>query len=83
MFTPRPAGHTTRRIADAVIRPHPFAERQDPDFPVLMRCDRCGKHAYGPRKHISEAVREHQETVCPARHTSKTGPLMRLFYPRQ
>lgn len=79
----RRAGLTLRRLEDAFIRPHPASERFDPEFPVVMRCDKCGKHAYGPRKHMSEAMREHQQSDCPARHTKADEPqLMRILYPR-
>jgi len=83
MFKPRPSGLTLRRIQDALIRPHHSQERFDPDFPVAMRCEKCGKVGYGPRKHAREAMREHQRSECSARKTRENEPqLMRIFYPR-
>lgn len=73
-----------RWLTDALHKPHDPAERMDPDFPVVMVCDKCGKHAFGPRKHMSEAMREHQQSVCTARHTNPDTPqTMRVLYPRQ
>lgn len=81
MFTSRPIGYTMRR--EALLRPHGANERYDPEFPIMMRCKKCGKHAYGPRKYASEAMREHQESVCPARHTTADEPqAMEILYPR-
>ena len=73
-----------RQAREALIRPHDFGERVDPDFPILMRCEMCGKHAFGLRKFMSEAMREHKESVCPARRTKADEPqVTRIFYPRQ
>lgn len=82
MFTPRPQGATLRRVRDALERPHDPLERLDPGFPVAMRCEKCGKIAHGPRALMAEAIREHQETVCPARRRDDGPQVMRLFYPR-
>lgn len=69
---------------DAMVRPHDATERFDPDFPVVMKCVLCGKRAYGPRKFMAEAMREHRESVCTARHTKADEPnVMRIYYPRQ
>lgn len=71
-------------IRNALLQPHGSQERFDPEFPVLMRCEACGKHAYGPRKHMSEALREHRENQCSARSVKHQGePLVaRVLYPR-
>jgi hypothetical protein len=83
-FNGRQPGVTLRRKAlEALHSPHSAAERFDPSFPVVMRCDLCGKFAHGPRKHIREAMREHRESACPKRHTKADEPnLTRIFYPR-
>jgi hypothetical protein len=81
MFTSRPPGLTLRR--EALLRPHPASERFDPEFPVAMRCEKCGKYAHGPRKYMAEAMREHQRSVCPMRHTQPDTPqVMQVLYPR-
>lgn len=86
MFFPRPRGTTLRnadRIANAVNNPHPASERFDQEFPIAMQCNRCGKFAYGPRKHMRDAMKEHWETTCPARRSQADAPMeMRLLYPR-
>ena len=83
-FIPRPVGVTLRRDREALIAPAPADERFDMDHPTVMRCEKCGKHAFGPRRYMREAMREHQESVCPARHTKPDEPqVMRLYYPRQ
>lgn len=83
MFTARPHGLTLRRVHDALTRPHDGRERFDADFPVAMRCERCGKLAHGPRNLMREAMEEHWRTVCPARHTKADEPqVMRILYPR-
>lgn len=84
MFTPRPAGVTLKRDLEAILNPHPAYERFDPDFPVTMKCEKCGKHAFGPRKHMSEAMREHHLSDCSARRTRPDDPqIMRILYPKQ
>lgn len=84
MFTARPKGVTLRRATDALHRPHDPKERFDPEFPVAMVCDKCGKHGFGPRKHMAEAMRIHQESECAARRTKADEPqLTRILYPRQ
>jgi hypothetical protein len=83
MFTNRPAGTTLRRVEDAIIHPHPANERFDPEFPVAMHCNRCGKLGFGPRKHMREALVAHWEEDCPARRSQADAPKeMRLLYPR-
>lgn len=80
MFNGRALGTTLRR---ALHEPHPFKERIDPEFPVAMRCEKCGRVCYGPRKHMAEAMREHQNSDCPMRHAHADEPqLMRIFYPK-
>jgi hypothetical protein len=82
-FIARPAGYTLRRVQDALVRPHDPAERMDPDFPVAMRCEACGKFAHGPRHLMAEAMREHRETACPARHYRPDDPIVtRILFPR-
>ena len=72
MFTSRPSGLTLRRMQHALTHPHPASERFDPEFPVAMRCSKCGKFAHGPRGLLQEALRVHMESECSARH--KDGP---------
>lgn len=73
-----------RQAREALLRPHGASERFDPELSVVMRCELCGKHAYGPRKYMSEAMREHRESVCPMRRTRADEPqVARIFYPRQ
>ncbi len=68
-------------MQDALIRPHPATERFDPGFPVAMRCSKCGKVGYGPRDQMQDALREHMESECPARH--KDGPqITQILSPR-
>jgi hypothetical protein len=81
MFTPRPVGTTLRRLEQFVARPHDPAERMDPEFPIAMRCEGCGKLAFGPRKLMQEAIREHKRSECPARKANP-DPVTRIFYPR-
>ena len=84
MFTPRPTGVTLKRAQEALVRPHSPGERLDPDFPVMLRCEKCGKHAFGPRRLMSEAMREHHQSDCPARRSRPDDPqVMRILYPRQ
>ena len=72
-----------REIEAAVIAPHDSQERFDLEFPVMMRCSRCGKAGYGPRKYLREAVIAHWEEDCPARRSKADDPKeMRLYYPR-
>jgi hypothetical protein len=83
-FVARQPGVTLRRQAFSALHlpGHP-AERFDGDYPVVMRCELCGKFAHGPRGLISEAMREHRESACPKRHTKADEPNMaRIFYPR-
>ena len=77
-------GLNEKLVRDALARPHDKDERVDPNFRVAMRCDLCGKLAYGPRSLIREAVREHQESDCPKRRTHPDDPqVMRILFPRQ
>lgn len=78
MFTPRAAGVTLRRY-DELTRltqhnPVPEGERFDLDHPIALRCNRCGKHAFGPRRFMREAMQEHWDHHCPARHTKADAP---------
>lgn len=83
VFIARPIGGTIRRFDEAIERPHDPRERFDGGFPVALRCEKCGKYAHGPRALIREAMREHQETACSARHTKADEPnVMRVAYPR-
>lgn len=84
MFTPRPQGVTLRRVEDALRNPHPAKERFDWQFPVAMRCSRCGKLGHGPRSQMQEAMRVHMESECPARHTKADAQqVTHILYPRQ
>ena len=70
-------------LAETLHNPHPGHERFDDQFPVAMKCNRCGKIAYGPRAFMREAMNEHWNEDCPARHTKADAPKeMRLLYPR-
>jgi hypothetical protein len=83
MFTARPSGTTLRRVEDALVNPHPGHERFDPEFPVVGRCNRCGKHCMAPRHLMREAMKSHWEEDCPARRSRADAPKeMRLLYPR-
>jgi hypothetical protein len=83
MFTPRPTGVTLRRVENYLHHPHDSAERIDPGFRVALRCELCGKLAYGPRSLIGEAMREHRESDCPKRHTHPDAPqVTRILFPR-
>lgn len=83
MFTPRPQGRTLRRVEEAIHRPHDPVERMDPDFPVSMKCNKCGRVGHGPRKHMREAMREHQQSDCPMRKTMVDVPqVTQLLFPR-
>lgn len=83
MFVARPVGTTSRRLQDALHRPHSALERFDPEFPVAMRCKDCGKVGYGPRKHMKEAIDEHRQR-CPARvsHNDEQPFVTQILYPR-
>ena len=71
-------------IHDALVRPHDAKERFDPDFPIAMACDRCGRVCHGPRRFMAEAIREHQQSDCPMRHTHvDDAQVMRILYPRR
>ena len=71
-------------IHDALIRPHDPQERLDLDFPVAMACELCGRVCHGPRRYMAEAMREHQQSVCPMRHThADEAQVMRILYPRR
>lgn len=73
-----------RRAAKALFDPHPEHERWDPDIRMALKCNRCGKYAYGPRRHMREALQEHWATNCPARHTKADAPMeARILVPRQ
>lgn len=78
-----PARDLTKLEELALLSPHPASERFDPQFPVAMKCSRCGKIAYGPRQAMRDAMVAHWEEDCPARHTKADQPKeMRLLYPR-
>lgn len=78
------SGANKALIHDALTRPHDPKERLDPDFPVAMACDLCGRVCHGPRRHMAEAIREHQQSVCPMRHTHPDqAQVMRILYPRR
>lgn len=82
-FIPRPVGVTLRRDRDALLNPASADERFDEDFPTVMRCEKCGKHAWGPRKYMKEAMEEHLRSACTARVTKDGEPsVMRIYYPR-
>ena len=97
MFRPRSTGSTLRRSAAvnedrkaeaALHNPHGSGqdtERFDPEFRVAMKCGHCGKIAYGPRKYMREAMKEHWESDCPARHTKVANEtsVMQTLYPKQ
>lgn len=73
-----------RKAAEALFAPQPEHERWDPNVRVAMRCSRCGKHAYGPRHLMREAIQEHWASTCPARHTKADAPMeARILVPRQ
>lgn len=83
MFAGRPPGTTLRRTREAIFRPHSPGERFDADFPTALACADCGKYTYAPRRFMAEAMREHRETICPARKTKMDEPhLMTILYPR-
>lgn len=72
-----------RKAIEALHQPHPGTERFESDFPVVMRCEECGKLGMAPRQHVSEAMREHRESDCPARRTKADEPnIARIFYPK-
>lgn len=82
-FVPRPQGRTLRRVEEAIHRPHDSVERMDPDFQVAMKCEKCGRVGHGPRRFMAEAMREHQQSECSARHVKADAPqVMRILYPR-
>lgn len=84
MFTPRAQGVTLRRAQEALHNPHDAGERFDPLFPVVMRCSRCGKFAQGPRGLMKEAMEEHWQSTCEARHTKADAPMQaQIFYPQR
>ena len=74
-----------RRVAKALYEPYADngKERFDPEFPVATKCEFCGKYGYGPRRHMQEAIREHQKQ-CPARRTRANAGEFRtdILYPR-
>lgn len=81
-FHARARGFTLSRAQDAIHRPHGSKERFDPEYPVVMRCSRCGKFGQGPRRNLREAIQEHAGK-CPARHTKADDPtVMTILYPR-
>jgi hypothetical protein len=79
-FRGRPVGSTLRREREALHRPHDPQERQDPEFPIAYKCEACGKVGYGPRRLLSEAVREHNEHCSARRNTEEHAA--RIFFPR-
>lgn len=82
-FIARPSGTTLKRELEAIVNPHPASERFDPEYNVAMKCNRCGKLAYGPRHAMRDAMTAHWEEDCPARRSRADAPKeMRLLYPR-
>lgn len=84
MFHPRMKGVTLRRRIDKALHdPHDGQERFDLEFPVATKCEFCGKIGYGPRRHMREAILEHQKQ-CPARRTRSKAEEYRtdILYPR-
>lgn len=82
-FIARPIGNTLRRFDEALHRPHDPRERFDGNFPVMMRCELCGEVGMAGRADVREAMREHRESYCKARHTKVDDPhVMRIAYPR-
>lgn len=72
-----------RKAEEALHDPYPGPDRFEPGFPVVIRCDECGKLGMAPREHVREAMREHRESDCPARRTKADEPnVARVFYPR-
>jgi hypothetical protein len=69
------------RVIDAILRPHDGNERLDPDFIVTHRCERCGKLGVGPRKHLAEAIAEHNRR-CPVLNRDGSANVARILYPR-
>jgi len=56
----------------------------DPDFPIAMKCQKCGRVGYGPRRYASEAMRQHMESDCSARHRQQDTPqVTQILFPRQ
>jgi len=55
-------------------------ERFDPEAPIAMTCNKCGKLAFGPRKLMADAMREHQESVCPAKTKQDEPTIFKLTY---
>lgn len=68
-----------RKAAEALFAPQPEHERFDLDVRVAMRCSRCGKFAYGPRRYMREAIQEHWASTCSARHTKADAPMEALI----
>ncbi len=73
-----------RRTARALLEPQPEHERWDLDVRMAFRCGRCGKFGYGLRRDLREALQQHWQSDCPARHT-KADTLMeaRILVPKQ
>ena len=86
MFTARPIGNTLRRqdaFERAIHTPHDPRERFDGNFPVMMRCELCGEVGMAGRADVREAMAEHRESHCKARHRKPDEPnVMRIVYPR-
>lgn len=70
-----------RITLDALLRPHDPAERADPEFIVTYRCERCGKLGMGPRKHLAEAIAEHNKR-CSVLNRDGSANVARIIYPR-
>ena len=85
-FIARPIGNTLRRQDDfvkAIHTPHDPRERFDGNFPVMIRCEVCGEVGMAGRADVHEAMREHRESYCKARHTKPDVPnTMRIAYPQ-
>ena len=83
-FIARPVGGTLlRKAREAVVEPYPGQDRFDPDFPVVMRCEECGKLGMAPRHLVSQAMYEHHNSDCPSRKTKPDAPnVTRIFYPK-
>lgn len=77
-------GREDRRAVEALRDPHPGDARWDPAFRTAFKCNRCGKFAYGPRALMREALQEHWQSDCSARHTkADTVMQAQILYPKQ
>lgn len=91
MFHERPRGHTLtrgredRRAREAFWQPEPTGtDRFELDFRAAMKCNRCGKFCYGPKRFLREAMKEHWAHDCSARRTKADAPMEALIlFPKQ